>query len=267
VTARISVRAVKLAVAISAVVAISAITAGSASASLTTIYSNIAKPLPKNTPSLGYEATATSEFGGAIEAESDSLTSTKVTVGMSSWACESGAWNEENCVTTPGAKFTHPITLHIYSVGPANSVGVEVARLTQTFKIPYRPSDSPKCPEGGWSKECVHGKLFKIKFSLRGVALPRPAIVSVSYNTSHYGAEPTGCTGNCPEDSLNVGVEEGFEEEATGPFVGTQPLPEDAYLDSTSAGSYCNGAEGTGVFRLDAGCWGEFQPMFAVETK
>jgi hypothetical protein len=265
VTIRTSTKAARLTAAILAVVAVSAAVAASASASGTTIYSNIPKPLPKNVPSLGYEATSTSEFGGEIEATTDSLTTTKVTVGMSSWACQSGGAEDGSCVSNPGAKFTHPITLHIYAEAPGNAVGTEVARLTQEFKLPYRPSASPQCANGGWGKECVHGKLFKINFNLRGVALPRPAIVSVSYNTSHHGAEPTGCTSECPYDSLNVGVEEGEAPSLLN--TGTQPLPADAFLDSTWSGAYCNGAEGTGTFRLDPGCWQYYQPLIAVETK
>jgi hypothetical protein len=265
VTERNSARAARVLAAILAITAVSAVAVASASASGTTIYSNIPKPLPKNVPSLGYEATSTSEFGGEVEATGDSLTTTQVTVGMSSWACQSGGAEDGSCASSPGGKFTHPITLHIYSVAAGNAVGTEVARLTQSFKLPYRPSANPKCANGGWSGQCVHGKLFKIHFSLRGIALPRPAIVSVAYNTSHYGAEPTGCTSECPEDSLNVGVEEGEAPSLLN--TGTQPFPADAFLDSTWSGAYCNGAEGTGTFRLDPGCWQYYQPLFALETK
>ncbi len=264
-TTRTPTRAVKLTTAILAAIAVSAAIAASASASGTTIYSNIPSPLPKNVPSLGYEATSTSEFGGEVEATTDNLTTTQVTVGMSSWACQSGGAEDGSCMSAPGAKFTHPITLHIYAVAPGNSVGTEVARLTQIFKMPYRPSADVKCSNGGWSSQCVHGKLFKIHFSLRGVALPRPAIVSISYNTSNYGAEPTGCASECPYDSLNVGVEEG--EPPSLLSTGTQPFPADAFLDSTWSGAYCNGAEGTGTFRLDPGCWQYYQPLVALETK
>ena len=247
-----------------AIAAFLSVTAGTASAAGTVIYNNIPKPQPGNVPSLGYEATSTFQFGGEIEPASESLTTTKVRVGMSSWACQSGTWNEHTCVTSPGAKFSWPITLHIHAVGPGNSVGTEVGRLTQTFRMPYRPSKSVKCENGGWGSHCYNGKMFKIVFSLRGIALPEPAIVSVSYNTSHYGSNPTGCTENCPYDALNVAVEEGTP---TSPTVGTQPSPADAFLRSTWAGAYCNGAEGTGTFRLDPGCWEGYQPLFTVETK
>jgi hypothetical protein len=97
---------------------------------------------------------------------------------------------------------------------------------------------------------------------LKGVVLPKPAIVAVAYNTSDFGAEPQRsiAPGGGPYDSLNVAL--------TGTAsVGSQPQPEDAYLDSTWNGAYCDsGAGGTGSFRLDSGCWGGFQPLITVET-
>ncbi len=81
-------------------------------------------------------------------------------------------------------------------------------------------------------------------------------IIGVAYNTASYGANPLGVTG--PYDSLNVGT-------AATPTVGT-PLPtaNDVYLNSSWTDAYCNGALGTGTFRLDAGCWGGFLPAFKV---
>ena len=48
------------------------------------------------------------------------------------------------------------------------------------------------------------------------------------------------------------------------PTAGTQPRPDDAYLNSSFAGAYCDGALGTGTFRLDEGCWTGYQPLFRV---
>jgi hypothetical protein len=84
------------------------------------------------------------------------------------------------------------VTLHIYTAGPADAVGTQIASLTRTFKMPYRPSANPvKCAgNGGWYRmgSCFHGKLFKITFPLRGVTIPSKAIASVSFNTTNYGA-------------------------------------------------------------------------------
>jgi hypothetical protein len=230
------------------------------------IYNSIPTPLPGNVPSQAFEATSTSEFGGAVEIASPSKAITKVTVGMSSWACQSGGAEDGSCVTAMGAKFEWPVTLKVYDIGPGNSVGTQVAQLTKTFKMPYRPSASSKCTgNGGWfrSGSCFHGKLFKIAFTLKGVTIPSKAIVAVAYNTSNFGAEPTNCNlgpGPCPYDSLNVAL--------TGaPTVGAAPLPEDAFLSSSWGGAYCDGGTGgTGSFRLDAGCWSGFQPEIQIAT-
>lgn len=282
----IPARAAKLATAILAAAAVSALGAGSASASGTVIYSNIPSPLPGNTPSEAFEATQTSQFGGQVEFAGASLSATKVKVALSSWGCQTGTWFADNCHTERGAKFEWPITLHIYTVGTANAVGTQIAGLTQTFKIPYRPSASPKCTgefAGDWfaKKECFHGKLTRISFSLKGITLPSKAIISVSYNTSDYGEKqrPQPCDeaeAGCPYDSLNVGLTEPTkfnvknEPEPVPPSVGTDPAPEDAYQNSQTAEDYCDkGLMGTGTFRLDSGvppCWSGYQPLFEVST-
>ena len=43
-----------------------------------------------------------------------------VAVQLSSWACETGAWNTGDCHTDAGATFQTPITLDIYK---ASSIG------------------------------------------------------------------------------------------------------------------------------------------------
>jgi hypothetical protein len=255
----------KLTAALAAAIASLAIAAAAASASGTVIYNSMPSPMPGNVPSQAFEATSTSEFGSQIETAGPGTSKTSVKVGMSSWACQSGGAEDDTCVTVKGAKFVEPVTLHVYSVGPENSVGTLVASITKTFKMPYRPSASSKCKgNGGWYMmgNCYHGKLFKIGFMLKGVVLPKPAIVAVAYNTSDFGAEPQRSLApdGGPYDSLNVAL--------TGtPTVGSQPRPEDAYIDSTWGGAYCDGGiSGTGSFRFDAGCWTGYQPLITVET-
>jgi hypothetical protein len=277
---RIPRRLASLTVALVAAAGVLALSAGAASASVTftPLYNNIPAPLPGNVPSEAIQATSTSEFGGQVELAGPSLSSTKVKVAMSSWACQSGGAEDGSCVTTPGAKFEWPVTLHIYSVGANNSVGTEVARLTKTFKMPYRPSaNNVKCTVpggslGGWLHmgTCYHGKLFTITYALKGVVVPSKAIVSVSFNTQSYGAEPTGVEG--PYNSLNVG---GFEG---APSVGSDPQPESVYISSLWTGAYCDaGLAGTGSFRFDpaipGGCIAGYdgmdeglQPGFEVLT-
>jgi hypothetical protein len=286
-TGRIPARAAKLVAAIFAATAISAVIAGAAAASGTVIYNNIPSPLPGNVPSEAFEATQTSQFGGQVEFAGASATSTTVTVGMSSWGCQSGSWFAHNCTSTPGAKFAWPVTLRVYSVGAANAVGTQIAELTRTFKMPYRPSSSPKCTgesAGAWFRlgQCFNGRLFRIAFTLRGVTLPSKAIIAVSYNTSDYGVpqRPQPCDSEpqgCPYDSLNVALTEPTnfniknEPEPVPPSVGADPTPEDAYQNSQTGEQYCdNGLGGTGTFRLDSGvppCWSGYQPLFEVTTK
>jgi hypothetical protein len=258
-TGRIPGRAAKLAAALLAAIAAGAFAAGSAGA--TTIYDNQPAPLPKNLVSLGFEATSTSEFGGQVEFAGTARTSPTVTVTMSSWACQnlqSGA----ACATTPHASFSWPITLNVYEVGAESGVGALVVSKTESVNVPYRPSASKHCTpnsEGvvGFGKECFHGLAFKVPFSLEGTVLPAKAIISVAYNTSDHGYAPTHAP-DVGEDSLNVGL-------SGMPSVGVDPLPEDAYVNSSWSAMY--GGMGTvGTFSI-AGEWAEYQPVFKIKAK
>jgi hypothetical protein len=255
--------------AILAAVAILAVSAATASAG--TIYNNIPKPTPKNTASIGFEATSTAELGGAVGFSGTVRMNPQVTIVLSSWACQEGGGS--SCKTTPGATFGWPVTVKLYNVGPEGAVGSLITESTKTLAIPYRPSASKNCtPNGegvvGYGTECFHGKEKKFVFPLTAT-LPNEAIISVAYNTTNYGASPVGpqaCSkfnpSRCAYDSLNVGL-----EEETGPTTGTQPRPNDAYVNSSWAGFYCDGgAGGTGTFRLDSGCWTGFQPLFSVKA-
>lgn len=235
----------------------------------TTVYDNIPTPQPGNVPSVAYEANAIFEWGGQIQLAGTARQNPTITVLMSSWGCQSGHWYSGDCVTAPGATFSEPITLNVYNVGPGGSVGSLIATTTQTFNIPYRPSASSECADGRWfstaNATCYNGYATPIDFTLAGVTLPNTLIVSVAYNTTHYGYAPYGETtacytssGGCGYDSLNVGTN-------PAPTVGATPQPTDAYLYSTQGASYCDGGVGgIGVFRLDATCWAGFQPAFRV---
>lgn len=265
---RIPVRTAKLAASLTATCAVLAVTAGASSAA-TVVYSNLPKPLPGNVQSVGFEATSAAELGGQIQT-TGSATNPIVTVGMSSWACQSGSATDGSCVSAPGSTYDVPITLNVYEVGPENSVGAKLVTLTQNFAVPYRPSaNTTKCAgNGGWFKagNCFHGKLFKLKFAKLGskkapVTLPEKAIVSVAFNTFNHGYAPTGVEG--PYDSLNVGLTEG----EGAPSVGSDPAPADYYYNTTFGPFYCDeGAGGTGTFRLDAGCHTGEQPLIEVKS-
>lgn len=251
--------------------------AQSASAASTTIYNNVPSPLPGNVVSVPFAAKQAAEFGGQIGFAGTAREHAKVRVTMSSWGCESGRWDTGNCSTTKGATFSHPITLKVYAVGPGNEPGTLLASITRTFDIPFRPSaDFTHCTgvnAGRWFDRstgvCYRGKATNLTFATGGLQLPNKAIVSIAFNTTHNGYAPVGesapcfgSDGGCGYDALNVGVGN------SPPAVGSQPLPNDAYFNSTSAAQYCdNGAGGTGVFRLDTGCWGGMQPAFRVNAR
>lgn len=243
-----------------------------AAAASSVVYNNVPNPLPGNLVSQAFEAQSASEFGGQIALAGTARTNPTVTVIMSSWGCETGSWFSHDCVTTPGATFSEPITLNVYSVGAGGSVGSLLTSSTQTFNIPFRPSaDNTNCTgatAGEWfsvaDNSCYNGFATPISFTLNGVTLPDAAIVSVAYNTSDYGYAPygdnTAChatSAGCGYDSLNVGL-------TAPPSVGSDPMPDSAYINSTWSGAYCSGA--TGTFRLDGPCWTGYQPAIKVEA-
>ncbi len=260
------------------VTVISLVGAGTASAAAVTVYQNEPSPLPGNVASLGYEATSTSEYGGAVSLQGGAVAakSAKLRFGLSSWGCESGTWNGNDCSTTGGAKFPVTITATIYKVGPGDAPGSVVTRATKTMDIPYRPSaNAKKCTGGNAGKwysrkdtTCYNGKLVRRSISFGNAHLPSDVIVSLAYDTTHYGYNPIGTSapcytedGGCGYDSLNVAVI------GDSPTIGSQPNPDDGWLYSTWGGAYCDsGSGGTGIFRLDAGCWTGYQPMLRLKA-
>ena len=239
-----------------------------------TIYNVIPSPLAGNYPSQAFQAQQASEVGDRAAFVTPGRALTTVTVTMSSWACENGHWTTF-CTTTPGATFSHPITINIYSVGPFNSVGSLIATKTQTQTIPYRPSTDAVCGDGRWSNgtACFNGKAANVTFDLtsQNITLPNQVIVGIAYNTSNYGANPIGvkpCSSTvegCPYDSLNVALVNPVLTQTAG----LNPSPNDAYFDSETAGNYCDGgAGGVGSFRLDpgAGCWTGFKPSIKINA-
>ncbi len=265
-------------VASAAVIALAFGFSGAMATGTITIYNNIPNPQPSNLPSQAFEAQQVSEFGGQVAFSGSARQNPKITVLMSSWGCEVGSWTDGSCVTSPGAKFSTLITLKIYNVGDSNSVGTLLRSEPKTFQIPYRPSaDIVNCtgalasanPAGNTGKwfngtNCFNGFATPIVFDLSGsgITLPDKAIVSVAYNTTHYGYQPMGesqacfaTPGGCGYDSLNVAL--------TGnATVGTTPLPSGAYMNATYSDAYCGGT--TGTFRLDTDCWTGYQPAISV---
>lgn len=191
---------------------------GSGGQKTSTLYDAVPVPLDGNMPSLGFEATQTREFGDAVTFATGSNRSLQsVTVTLSSWGCEFGAHQTDDCVTTPGATFTHPITFNVYGADGATLI----ASKTQTFAIPFRPSASPKCTgtnAGKWyvsnEKRCTDGYAVNVTFTFPNVAVPASVVYGIAYNTTTAGYNPIGAapcntSGNpsgCGYDALNVGL-------------------------------------------------------------
>jgi hypothetical protein len=170
-------------------------------------------------------------------------------------------------LTTPGATFSHPITLNLYHSGTATP-GAPIISQTQTFAIPYRPSaDSTNCTAGRWysasENACYNGLATTITFEFGhpGVPVPSTVVWGIAFNTTTWGYSPIGASAcsataaGCGYDSLNVGAQDLA-------LVGTDTDPNGAFYNSATAGNYCDsGGGGTGTFRLDDGCWAGFRPL------
>ena len=77
-----------------AVAAVGGLLATGSSVAETVVYDAIGAisvALPSNVPSLGYQATSTSEFGDKVTLAAGPRTLSSVDLLLSSWACESGA--------------------------------------------------------------------------------------------------------------------------------------------------------------------------------
>jgi HYR domain len=227
----------------------------------TTIYDSIPVPLPPNVPSLGFQANQTSEFGDLIQfvgsagpASTPARKLTQVTVVMSDHALASDYF--PGFPTSTASTWNWDIRLNLYNVvtdvnmNPAP--GALIDRRTPTFVIPWRPEADPACgsdPRGPWKAGdgiCYSGLAFLIIFDFTGVIVPDQIIYGVTFNTLDHGYMPTHSMVAEPYISLNLGLAQ------VPPSVGSNPFPDTAYWNTTTAGNYAdNGAGGTGTFRRD----------------
>lgn len=243
-------------------------------------------PAPGNVVSEAFEATQTAQFGNEITLTRSAKVA-NVVITMSSWGCQSGSWFADDCVTTPGSKFTEPITLNLFQAPASNPTtqpdfvgsglpGTPILSVTKTFAIPYRPSaNHTKCigdEAGAWFDaklgECFNGLATNITFNLTSLSLtlPKTFVFGIAYNTSDYGAAPygdaTAChstSEGCGYDLLNVGL----SQDPDNLNKGTDPYPGYVWENTTYAPYYCDGGNaGTGTFRIDSpstpACWGVY---------
>ena len=256
---RIPARVVRLAAAVLAASAVGAVMASAASAEV--VYNNVPAKLPGNFGSIGLDATSTTEFGGQIELAGTARTQPTVTVVMSSWACQSGGWNTENCSTPkPKKAFVVPLTVRVYNAAELSEG--PVAEATKKVKMQFRPSaDAVHCTGGRWydaaETHCYNGFAFPVSVALKKLKkMPKKAVVSFLYPHS------TG-----PAQSLNVAVSEPSEGTLS---IGAQPV-EEWFANSTSSEMYCPGASDIGTFGPEEGTGCQeginYQPVFSASAQ
>ena len=256
----------------------------------TVVYSSIPKPL-KAVASVGFEAYAGLELGDGVNLTHSGKLQ-RVRYVLSSWGCQTGNWFSNNCVTNGHPTFPVPFTVNVYAVDNSqpSHVGALLKTQTNTFNIPLRPSSTPSlCPQGGdqhpgerfyspVDAACIHGlaNVITFDFSAPRVTLPAQIIVSLVYNTSHYGPHPIGpgppcysTSAGCGYDSLNVSTD------GPGGPIGSPVDPNGIFDSFAFASQYCDPSKGLG-FRLDTipcpniansvGPWAGYHPQFEVRV-
>jgi hypothetical protein len=211
------------------------------------VYNNLPNPMPPASPSLGFQANQTAQFGDLIHLVSGPSVLTTGTILMTDWALHSDFPLES------ASGFNWPLTLTLYNVDSSSGTpqpGSVITSVTQTFVMAWRPAATGNCanasqwsPDGGVN--CFNGFNFLVNFNLPSVTVPGDLIFGITYNTETWGPNPTGIAG--PYTSLNLGLNTG-----SPPTVGSRPLPDTAYWNTQTAGNYTDGgAGGVGTFRQD----------------
>src|ERR1017187_4288531 len=190
------------------------------------LYNTIPSPLPPNLPSFPYEAGASGEFGGLIQFAGGNSTYalSSATVALSDQSYLANWYTAVNGTTITLSGYTLPITLNLYNVGTGNTVGALIATETiDNAFIPWRPDPTAGCGNGYQASDglCYSGTLSTVTFNFAGLSVPDTIIYGLAFNTTDYGANPTGVLG--PYDSLN------FALATTPPTAGSNPLPDTAY--------------------------------------
>lgn len=212
-----------------------------------------------NLPSLGYQATSTTEFGPSIQLGGTARQLNTVTVGMSDWARES---DYEPLGTSTG--YNQQLTLNLYNAPSGTSPGSLFATKTITAFVPWRPennlvndptNDTWLAPDGN----TYSGIFFTVDFdfSSLNITLPDNLIVGLEFNTQSYGNNPVGAPG--PYNSLNFAL-------SGGTTVGSLPNPDSEFWNTSHAGFYTDGgAAGVGIFREDTG-WTGYVPTLQISA-
>jgi hypothetical protein len=278
---RVLVAALAVAIAAGALAAVLALGAAGPSPAGEVIYSNLPGRLA-GLPAVAFESYSTAEFGGEVNFAGAARKNPTVTFVLASYACQHG--RAASCRTSPGASYSWPLTLEVYRSGAGASIGSLVTRVTRKFKIPYRPSARPGCPDERWTQgfgaECSFATIDKVSFSLPRTTLPSSAVIGLAFDTRDYGANPTKADG--PYDLLGPVVDANYvctlhkprsgacqaggyrNLHASGPSVGSNPLPAQVFINTTYEALVCGGAAGS--FGSTGSCWSHEQPALEVRA-
>lgn len=216
------------------------------------IYSNLPTVLPPNLPSLGYQATSTSEFGDHIAFAPGARKLDSVTVTMSNWALAS-------TYQSLSAGYSHDLTFNIYNYLDDSAAGALIATKTISAFIPWRPEASAGCGSAWLASDnnCYNGYAFNVSFdfSTLGVVLPDEIVFGLSFNTNTWGKQPIGIQG--PYESLNYAL---VDEK---PSIGTDINSDEVFWSTNWAGALTSGT--ANVFGADSQ-WAGYVPAVSFDA-
>ena len=205
----------------------------SAAANADVVYSNLPDVLPPNLPSLGYQATSTTEFGDHIAFAPGARKLNSVTITMSNWALASTYGSQS-------AGYNHDLTFNIYNYSNSTAAGSLIASKTLNAFIPWRPEASAGCGTAWLATDgqCYSGLAFNINFDFSNlnVILPDEVVFGLSFNTNTWGNNPIGQGG--PYESLNYALV------SASPSVGTDVNSDAVFWNTAHQGFLTSGTAG-----------------------
>jgi hypothetical protein len=263
-TKRISRKVVRLAATTVVAVGCLAISAGVADAAKEVAYDNlntVAQTVNGHPNEATYSAysgyfSSGGGFGGLVEfADVQHQQLSTLTTQLDVFQCEHGVYSLENCYTgKPSKKFADTWTVSIYRPAPNHEELTLLTTGTATFKLHYRPTTTVSCPntaEGkGFGPNCdVGGYLQTVTFKHFSPAISLPDRAIILLTSSASPVVNVGLQASYKE--YNTSTDEFVAEPAIGlPAFGSDPYPEDAYVNGT----------------FESG-WAGLQPVFKVITK
>ncbi len=191
-------------------------------------------------------AQSETQFGTQVGFAGSARNLQTVTVAMSSWACQTGSWADGSCRTTPGATYNVPITFNVYNVAPGDAVGTQIATVTQTFAIPYRPSADATCPATGQASagagftvgsSCQNGLVSEITFAFAGQTLPNTSSSGSPMPPPATPGRSTSCCTRATRTALSPLSRRSGRSRSRTTCTPTTRRPRSSRSSSTSAAS------------------------------